>query len=365
MAFLRAFALLCFLATAAAPQLSVVAPPSGALPSGPYLTNVTPTSGTVLWITDQATVRYGTDPGRLSSSLPPFRVNQVTLTGLKPATTYYYDIPGAGQGSFTTPPNGHGGFTFVVYGDVRTRHDVHRRVAEKILAARPTFLVNTGDLVADGRVASQWPTFFEISRELLRTTPFFPALGNHDHNAPFWYQFFAKTSGYYSFDWGNAHFAMLNSDVANAAAEEGRAAYWNEQIAWLEKDLENSRSADFRFVVVHHPPYTAMMRRKAGAEKIAARLVPVLRKHRVQAVFSGHDHNYQRHLDAGIQYVVTGGGGAPLYEVDGPIPGISQKVESIENYVFARVEGQRVRFEARALDARVLDRFEVSSGKGY
>lgn len=340
----------------------------GQLPSGPYVPFVTTTSATVMWVTEQADVRYGADPKTLDSHIPALKANQVTLTGLKPATTYYYEAPGAGRGSFTTPPSGAGDFTFAVYGDTRTRHDVHRKVIEAIVAAKPTFVVHTGDQVADGRNASLWPVFFDISRELLRNTVFIPSLGNHERNAPYWYQFFDKQKGYYSFDWGKIHWVILNSDVSNVTpTPEGREDFWKEQIAWMEKDLEKNQAADFRFVVFHHPPYTAMSRRREAAARIAQRLVPLFRKHKVQAVFGGHDHNYQRHVESGVEYVVTGGGGAPLYEVDAPIPGITVKAESVENYVFAtmeaRVEGAVVRFEARALDGRVLDRFEIAAPK--
>ncbi len=357
MQFLRSLVVLALVAASAAAQL---------LPGGPYVTLVTPRSAIVMWVTEQKPVRYGTTSEGLSATAAasPFRVNQVQLTDLQPGTTYHYDVPDAGAGSFTTPPNGHGDFTFVVYGDSRTRPDVHRKVALKIFAVSPAFVVHTGDQVADGRNASHWPTFFDVTREMLRSTVFFPALGNHERNTPFWYQFFGRNTGYYSFDWGAAHFVILNSDVNNVApTPEAREAYWKEQIAWMEKDLEAARSADFRFVAFHHPPYTAMKRRWADAEKIAARLVPLFRKHHVHAVFGGHDHNYQRHVDAGIQYVVTGGGGAPLYDVDGPLPGKTVKAESVENYVIARVEGKVVRFEARTPDDRVLDKFEIKAGE--
>lgn len=329
-------------------------------PAGPYVQNLTPYSATLLWVTDWAPQ---TPPPGQSGGVAAFRVNQVKLSGLQPNTTYHFEVPQLGQASFTTPPNGHGDFTFVVYGDSRSRHDVHRKVLEKILAAKPAFVVHTGDQVADGQNASQWPTFFEVTRELLRSTPFFPALGNHERNTPFWYQLFAKTSGYYSFDWANAHFTILNSDVRNVTPPEAQEEYWSKQIAWLEEDLEKSRNADFHFVVFHHPPYTAVQRRKEESARVAARLAPLLRKHKVDAVFGGHDHNYQHHLESGIHYVVTGGGGAPLYDVSAPIPGVTLKAESIENYVLARMEGRTVRFEARALDGRLLDSFEISAGR--
>jgi hypothetical protein len=338
--------------------------------SGPYVARATTTSATVLWVEAPATVRFGADPQNLDASVPVFQVRQATLSGLKPATTYHYEVPGAGRGSFTTPPTaagaatGAGDYTFAVFGDNRTRHEVYRKVAAAIAAAKPAFIVHTGDQVADGRDPKQWAVFFDISKEMLRHTVFLPALGNHERNVPDWYRFYDQPRGYYSFDWGKAHWVILNSDVGNVASHtEGQEAYWREQVAWMEQDLEKNKDADYLFVAFHHPPYTAVSRRHEAAAKIAARLVPVFRKFKVHGVFGGHDHNYQRHVQDGIQYVVTGGGGAPLYEVDGPLPGITQKVESVENYVFAEAKGKVIRFEARTPEGRVIDKFEITGGK--
>jgi 2',3'-cyclic-nucleotide 2'-phosphodiesterase (5'-nucleotidase family) len=85
----------------------------------------------------------------------------------------------------------------------------------------------------------------------------------------------------------------------------------------------------------------------------------VFEKHEVTAVFSGHDHNYQRHLKNGVTYVVTGGGGAPLYDVDGPIPGITQKVERTEHFVSIKVEPGKVVLDAEALDGHRIELVEL------
>ncbi len=131
----RTLASLCFLGATAWAQSSAQPSPSATFLSGPYVTHITPTSATVLWITDEWFVRSGSAPGKRRLSGPSFKVNQAALANLNPATTYSYDVPGAGRCGFTTPPNGHGGFTFAVYGDVRTRHDVHRRVVHHVLPA--------------------------------------------------------------------------------------------------------------------------------------------------------------------------------------------------------------------------------------
>src|SRR6266516_4800694 len=65
----------------------------------------------------------------------------------------------------------------VVYGDTRTRHDVHRNVMQTLVKhGIPDFVMHTGDLVADGGDTSLWPIFFDIEKDLLRQTVFFPSL---------------------------------------------------------------------------------------------------------------------------------------------------------------------------------------------
>jgi predicted MPP superfamily phosphohydrolase len=46
----------------------------------------------------------------------------------------------------------------------------------------PDFVVQTGDLVANGADTSLWPIFFDIERQLLRKAAFFAVLGNHERN---------------------------------------------------------------------------------------------------------------------------------------------------------------------------------------
>src|SRR5262249_29618757 len=42
--------------------------------------------------------------------------------------------------------------------------------------------------------------------------------------------------------------------------------------------------------------------------------VPILARHHVDLLLAGHDHLYQRGEAGGVRYIVTGGGGAGLYD---------------------------------------------------
>lgn len=178
-------------------------------------------------------------------------------------------------------------------------------------------------------------------------------------NAQF-YDFFNISTPYYSFDWANAHFIVLNSDVGDVSTSAtAREVFWTEQSRWLEEDLKKSQAADYRFVVCHHPPITAVARRQGDNPEMTA-LIPMFERYKLTAGFFGHDHNYQHYFQNGIHYFITGGGGAPLYDVSKPPAGITKKVVSTENFVRVKIEGKRAQVEALLLDGTPIEVTEFS-----
>ena len=157
------------------------------------------------------------------------------------------------------------------------------------------------------------------------------------------------------FDWGSAHFSVINSDINNVGSTEGaRDAFWHEQTQWLQADLKGAAKASLRFVFAHHPPITAVKRRQGDNPQMIA-LEPMFEEFKVTAAFFGHDHNYQHYLKNGIHYFTTGGGGAPLYDVDVPPAGVTQKVERTENFVVVKVDGGKAHVEAWKPTGEIID----------
>jgi 3',5'-cyclic AMP phosphodiesterase CpdA len=327
---------------------------------GPYVVHAGQRSATVVWVVQSGQLTV-TAPGQPPKTIPVLHSEKAVLNGLRPNTLYQYESFGgeAGKGSFKTAPAGPTPFQFVVYGDVRTRHEVHRTVIQGILKhATPDFIIHTGDLVENGDDTSLWPIFFDIERDLLRKTPIFPSPGNHERNSPNYFNFM-DTKAHYSFDWGSAHFASIDSDIANVAATQPeRDAFWKEQTEWLENDLKQAQTAGLRFVFAHHPPMTAVAHRQGDNPHMTA-LEPMFEKYKVTAGLFGHDHNYQHYLQRGIHYYVSGGGGAPLYDVDKPPAGVTVKVESTENFIVVNVNGNKARIEAFRPNGTSIDVAEV------
>jgi len=287
---------------------------------GPYLQSVTMDTIVVAWETDlpsHGEVAYGETEAYGSRVVDPGEGTRhaVTLTGLAPYTVYHYCVesgsaPLSEDATFRTAAGpDQPGFTFVVFGDTRAQHRIHQAVVERIVALEPDFAIHAGDLVGHGHSAYEWETFFEIERELMARVPLFPALGNHEGNTPHYFDLFYLPGNerWYAFDYGNARFVCLQVDgIADFDPQ-------SEQYAWLEGTLA-ANTQPWLFVAFHVPPYSSL---KEDAEEIAVReaLTPLFERYGVDVVFNGHHHNYQRSLVHGVTYIVTGGGGAPIYQI--------------------------------------------------
>ena len=342
--------------------------PSEELTKGPIIQNVQKDRATLTWVTRKDAGQYKKLSGGSDLPLTEEIYHRLELTKLEPGTRYEYRLSQYGPdvtGTFTTAPaNNEDPFFFIVFGDTRTRHEVHRKVAERILQDRPNFVLHTGDLVANGTTMAQWDVFFDIERSLLRNVPFYPSPGNHEQNTTVFFKYFDFPNGdghHYSFDWGSAHFATIDSNKIGTNDEE-KTAFLQAQLDWLQADLASARKP-LVFVWLHEPPFTGVADRKESSAKLAAKLEPVLINGRVTAVFSGHDHNYQHHMHAGIDYIVTGGGGAPLYDLS-PTPETMVKGIVSENYVRVHVKGTSARLDAVDLEGKNLDSFEIKARPG-
>ena len=305
---------------------------------GPYLLAPREGAVSVAWETDLAargSLRYEPETGSpaearsvVASRLSTRQV--VSLSHLGNGRRYRYrvevkDAAGAvgaasATGSFQAAPGPHQPLRFIVYGDMRAPgHAAHQQVVDAILRETPALVVNTGDLVAVGSEESAWQRYFEITASLGAVAPVVPALGNHESYlggaAKSWALFGlrsaapASASGdgsYTSFDWGGAHFIILDSNQPQGPQRD-----------WLARDLAAARTRNPRgiFAFCHDGPWSHGTH--GGAPIMERDFAPLLARGGVDVLFSGHDHLYERGIGVTprgpLPYVVTGGGGAPLY----------------------------------------------------
>jgi hypothetical protein len=136
-----------------------------------------------------------------------------------------------------------------------------------------------------------------------------------------------------------------------------------EERAWLDEELTKSEHEEgvlYRIAVLHHSPYSAGPH---GPNKRLqnARIPELLVRHRVDLVVGGHDHHYERGETAGLRYMISGGGGAPLYREIQPTAG-TRKAEATHHYVAFHVRPAGITIDAVRADGSLLDRCGFDRG---
>ncbi|HLD09284.1 MAG TPA: metallophosphoesterase, partial [Methylophilaceae bacterium] len=209
-----------------------------------------------------------------------------------------------------------GAFSFAAFGDAGGGTQAQKDIASRVAAASPDFIVMTGDVVyPSGADADYDSKYFNIYNDTIDNICVFPSLGNHDiltdNGQPYLDNFYLPNSSsgserYYSFDYSNAHFAVVDTNINFSPGSA--------QHAWLDSDLA-STSKQWKFVFFHHPPYTIGPHNNDSiVATLRSDLVPLLESHGVDLVFSGHDHLYMRSEPINnVTYIVTGAGGDSLY----------------------------------------------------
>lgn len=329
------------------------------LTRGPLIQNpdALTTTMTILWWTNVAgnsTVEYGTTSGLGSSVTVPQAgscevgsagtCHSVTLTGLTPGTRYYYrlltnSVQVLGVNYFKTfmAPNDTSELYFTLIGDWGSDTSSQANIANNQNADDTPLLITVGDNAYQNGTQSDWDNNAFIpayENQILRRAVFIPTLGNHDlndvgddnwqdsveikmhakpHNGPS-----GQAERYFSFDHGDAHFVILDSNPP---------ALNSQQANWLDADLA-ANTRKWTFVSLHHPPYSCANGLISFGSDFTVRglFSPILEKHGVDLVFDGHDHLYERtgFVDEyvagggsgsdglGTRYIMTGGGGENL-----------------------------------------------------
>lgn len=295
----------------------------------PYLQRGTHDTIVVRWRTDLPTdseVLCGTTQGFLSVCMQDAALvndHAIELTGLAPDTEYWYAVGSIGtifagndpDHRFKTAPlPGVAKPTRVwIIGDSGTA-DVHatdvRDAYQTYTAGTPTdvWLMLGDNAYPDGSDANYQAALFDIYPDLLRQTVLWPTFGNHDaisSNAmsltgPYFDTFdlplaaeaggvASGTEVYYSFDYGNIHFVVLDSQTSDRAP--GSA-----MLTWLEADLA-ATARDWLVAYWHHPPYSKGSHDSDAETRLVEmreNVVPILEDYGVDLVFTGHSHAYER-----------------------------------------------------------------------
>jgi acid phosphatase type 7 len=346
--------------------------------------------------------------------------------------------------------------SFVLFGDLAAKTEGQKKISYQCYLAKPDFVVMPGDIVYNRGLYSEYldkyfPVYNADSASadggvpLIRSILTVGVLGNHDiafdGRTPYtdfksnpdalayyflWSQplngptktetksatpiggdaqreaFFKKAAGdrypamgNFSFNYGNTHWLVLDGNYYSNWADPQMRKF-------VTDDLENAKTSTWRFVTFHQPPFS--IDKHHADEQRMRLLADIFEKEKVDIVFAGHAHDYQRtypltfvpkgasanngvgvvnpngtvegdisfdktfdgktntHAHAPI-YIVSGGGGAQLY----PIKDLPEESVKYMDKVYAAkhsltkcdINDKKLVFHQISEDGAELDKFEI------
>ena len=207
-------------------------------------------------------------------------------------------------------------FTFGVLGDSRGGHNIHKTLLKIAKQWNAQLVINTGDIITHPGHPQEWSDFWKIVGK--QPFPYLLTVGNHDVDSKQTEEMWKKQVNlpgnelYYSYEKDDTLFVILDSMIPG---EEKRIT--GKQWRWLKKTL-NPKKYKYQFVFLHHPLFTEpnFKHHKSSLDQYPNhrdKLHKLMVQKKVTAVFVGHEHTYHRMKKNGINYIITGGGGAILY----------------------------------------------------
>lgn len=371
------------------------------------------TSRTFMWQSDYAeenpVVEYrqaGDDDSlmQLPASSDAFSDDGVTtyihtaaVSDLKPGTAYEYRV-GAGDKrsdwqSFHTA-QGHD-FKALIFPDSQSSdYSVWAATAQPAWQRNQDaqFFINMGDLVDNGQDHYQWNAWFDVVGDMIARIPVVPLLGNHETYDKDWkvrmpeayLHLFALPridrekyqNQFYSFDYGDVHFVVLNTQSQELADFE--PSLDEDEVAWFKEDMAKT-TKKWKIVLMHRDPlqYGFANRpqpREEGFSPEGRLWMPLFDQYGVDAVLSAHLHTYRDrgHIrnfqrdESGPLYLITGVAGNVQY------PGL-WKQHSLDEYVAPQPETDNymtleatddsLTFRSFLPDGQLLEEKSISSHK--
>lgn len=393
------------------------------------------------------------------SNTPAHRVYQSALGDLVSGSVFDYRVSKNNSVVFSTsahaPKSKEQPYRFVVFGDVGAGTKEAKEIAMGVYNSKADLVLIPGDIVYNNGLISEynkrfWPIYNTATVDtagvpLMSSIPFVGAVGNHDlvtrnldryPDALGYYHYwqqplnapagkegiaypaltgtdenkkaFLESAGKaypsmanFSYDYGNAHWLVLDAD---------NYVDWTDKelTDWVTKDLENAKDAQWRLVMFHQPGFNSS---RAHYEQQQMRLLsPLFEAGKVDVVFTGHVHNYQRSyplkfrsdsktgnqlvsganktlagkivtgawtLDKtyngsdktkpnGIIYLVTGAGGQDLYNPEqqddkDSWQGFTTKfISKVHSFTVADVKGKTLSIKQLSADGKEVDSFIIT-----
>tara|TARA_B100000609_G_scaffold194639_1_gene187497 strand:+ start:19588 stop:22137 length:2550 start_codon:yes stop_codon:yes gene_type:complete len=312
---------------------------------------------TIVWRTltkETGKVWYGTAPNQLTKSVQTTQKDtqhELKITGLTPNTRYYYAVGttskqlqgGSSSYTFKTAPTvgSKQPFRFWVVGDSGTglpaQSQVRDAMSKYVGNKKPDIYLHMGDMAyLDGRDYEFQLQFFNVYKSILRNTVCWPTIGNHEGHTSrsgpqtgAYYDAYvlpkageaggvaSGTEAYYSFDYANVHFVVLDSHDSPRTPSGA-------MLQWLKRDLASTKQK-WLIAFWHHPPYSKGSHdsdTESQLTEMRKHALPILEAAGVDLVLAGHSHIYERsYLVHGAYNTPTTAAGHIVDKGDGKLNG--------------------------------------------
>ncbi|HXR98365.1 MAG TPA: metallophosphoesterase [Terriglobales bacterium] len=234
-----------------------------------------------------------------------------------------------------------GSVRFAVIGDSGTGETDQYQTAAQMERYREAtkfdFVIMLGDNIYGGHDPSDFQKKFELPYKALLAAKakFYASLGNHDdvqqeiHYQPF------NMNGqrYYTFSRGDVQFFALDSNYMDP-----------KQLTWVDQNLAKS-GADWKIAYCHHPMFSDAKFHGPDLD-LRKSLLPLLEKYGVNAVFSGHEHVYERFKPQdGIYFFIEGNSGQLRYRDLRQASDEAAGSDTVQDFMLIEIDKNKMYFQ--------------------
>ncbi len=204
----------------------------------------------------------------------------------------------------------------------RTKHQDISTLLTKHHQANPyQFIINGGDIVDQGNDISQWHHYLEDGHQYMKNIPQVAVIGNHDYKG-FKGKRPAPLPAYFKkyMRWKNIHplgniamatsqamFLIINSNFKILSPKQIK---WQKD--WMEEQIARAKSQGLPIIIAtHFPVFSSSLNKffSKNVKQLKKLILPLVNKHNIKVVLSGHTHMYERSIHKGVHYIVAGPAG--------------------------------------------------------
>lgn len=280
---------------------------------------------------------------------------------------------------FSVPNNDNSEFSFIYFGD--PQNDIKSqwsRVIRKAYQHNPncSFMLYAGDIINTAGSDIQWEEWFKAGSFIYGSVPQVLTPGNHDYNGltldPHWNTQFSQPNNgpkglketCFFADYKNLRLISFDSAAEHELEDENGYAL-NSQKVWLDSVL-STNTKDWVIVTTHLPFYSPKESR--DNDLLRKHFQPILEKHNVDMVLTGHDHSYGRGMATdnpeekpSIIYVVSVSG-PKLYEA-GDKDWMQRKGSMLQLFQNISIKSNVLTYEAYTASGKLFDKFILKKRK--